>query len=176
MTFLPIVERELRQAARRASTYGMRFSAVLLAAFIALGLLSPSFRGVLNPTETGHTLFLAISALALGYGLIAGVRVTSDWRSTVSVTIFAPWPLNPSAIVPGARPGGLAGVQSIRPPKFNKACNRMNLKRTASCPNSQRVAEREWLRKTAPPRAGIRCGLGQTAVRESGPAVPRLTV
>ncbi len=81
MTFLPIVERELRQAARRTSTYWMRFAAVLLAAFIALDLLSPSFRGVINPAETGHTLFLAISTLALGYSLIAGVFVTADCLS-----------------------------------------------------------------------------------------------
>lgn len=81
MTFLPLVERELRQATRRASTYWLRFAAVLVATLIGMGLLSPSFWGVINPTETGRNLFLAISTLALGYGLVAGVFVTADCLS-----------------------------------------------------------------------------------------------
>ena len=81
MTFLPLVERELRQATRRASTYWLRFAAVAVAALMGLGLLSPSFWGVINPTETGRNLFLAISTLALGYGLVAGVFVTADCLS-----------------------------------------------------------------------------------------------
>ena len=81
MTFLPIVERELRQAARRTGTYWLRFAAVLVASLIGLGLLSPSFWGVINPTETGRNLFLAVSMFALGYGLVAGVFVTADCLS-----------------------------------------------------------------------------------------------
>ena len=81
MTFLPIVERELRQQARRPRTYALRFGAVLLAVCIGLGLLSPSFRGVIPPTETGRALFTALGLLGFGYALLAGVFVTADCLS-----------------------------------------------------------------------------------------------
>jgi ABC-type transport system involved in multi-copper enzyme maturation permease subunit len=78
MTFLPIVERELRQQARQPRTYWVRFAAVLLGVMIALGLLSPSFYGVIGPDQTGRALFLALGGLAFAYTLLAGVFATAD--------------------------------------------------------------------------------------------------
>lgn len=78
MTFLPIVECELRRQARQARTYGVRFVVVLLGAMIALGLLSPSFYGLVTPDQTGRVLFLSLGGLAFAYCLVAGVLVTAD--------------------------------------------------------------------------------------------------
>lgn len=78
MTFLPIVERELRQQARRPRTYWARFAAVLVGVMIALGLLSPSFHGVIAPDQTGRALFLTLGGLAFAYALLSGVFTTAD--------------------------------------------------------------------------------------------------
>ena len=86
MTFLPIVERELRVAARRRGTYGARtisaVAAIALCAWIliALGQVAgaPAF-GLL--AQGGAQLFRALSWLAFFYALITGVRLTSDCLS-----------------------------------------------------------------------------------------------
>src|ERR1041385_8470469 len=77
MTFLPVVERELRVAARRWYTYWTRF-------FAALGTLGICawvwIYGVSDrPTaERGQALFWVISGLAFTYSLLVGVIVTAD--------------------------------------------------------------------------------------------------
>jgi len=78
MSFLPIVARELRQAARRRRTYWLRAGAALLAAIIALGMLLPSYRGTRLPTDSGQAMFWLMSAVALAYCLFAGVFTTAD--------------------------------------------------------------------------------------------------
>lgn len=75
MTFLPIVERELRVAARRGSTYWSRVSAALLCIVISAYLLR--FSGV-APSQLGMTLFRVLAWLSLLYCLLAGPRLTAD--------------------------------------------------------------------------------------------------
>lgn len=79
MTFLPIVERELRVAGRRHATYSFRLWIALAA--IILGVL---FYGA-NTGAPKHILarriFDGLAALALFYCLIAGRRATADCLS-----------------------------------------------------------------------------------------------
>jgi hypothetical protein len=79
MTFLPIVERELRVAARRRGTYGMRtiIAGVATVAFAGCFLASQ-----MNPSVPfGKTLFWGLSALCLLYSLGAGRIMTADCLS-----------------------------------------------------------------------------------------------
>lgn len=78
MELLPTATRELRLAARRPGTYWIRVGFNALAILVVFGLLSPSFRGVRSPTETGQFLFLALSAAAFLLSLISGAFVTAD--------------------------------------------------------------------------------------------------
>ena len=81
MTFLPIVERELRVAARRPGTYWTRW-------FVALGmmavwvLLGVAMRKASHP-EANRTLFLALGILAFGIALF-GVWITARMRAGVT--------------------------------------------------------------------------------------------
>lgn len=79
MTFLPIVERELRVAARRAGTYWGRAAAALVAlavmAFIFLTFTH------LPPRNLGQALFVTLSILFLGVALLSGIRSTADCLS-----------------------------------------------------------------------------------------------
>ena len=80
MSFLPIVERELRAAARRKSTYRIRsWTAVLaiVASFFSLAFLwLARGRGGL-----GNSLFTGLTAYAFGLCLLAGVFLTADCLS-----------------------------------------------------------------------------------------------
>jgi len=80
VTFLPIVERELRAASRRKSTYRIRtWTAILatLASFFSLSVLwIARGRGGL-----GNSLFTGLSASAFGLCLLAGVFLTADCLS-----------------------------------------------------------------------------------------------
>ncbi len=79
MTFLPIVERELRVAARRPGTYWTRWFAALgmLATWVVLGV---AIRRA-QPAEVSKTLFLALGIMALGFSLLAGIFLTADCLS-----------------------------------------------------------------------------------------------
>jgi ABC-type transport system involved in multi-copper enzyme maturation permease subunit len=78
MIVLPIVDRELRVAARRAATYRTRLwaalAAILLAAWKCLGF---SWQGLAAASQ-GQALFNTLSGLAFVYCLGIGARVTSD--------------------------------------------------------------------------------------------------
>jgi len=77
MTFLPIVEREMRVAARRPQTQWFR----LLAAVAAIGLAFVIFAAHQGPASTGQLsklIFMALSVLAFGFSLLAGVFLTAD--------------------------------------------------------------------------------------------------
>jgi ABC-type transport system involved in multi-copper enzyme maturation permease subunit len=79
MTFLPIVERELRVAARRRSTYGMRMkiagaATLAFAACFVASQIAPS-------VPFGKTLFSGLSGLCLVYCLAAGRLMTADCLS-----------------------------------------------------------------------------------------------
>lgn len=75
MTFFPVVERELRVAARRRGTYRMRFLAgvggVLAAAWIALAIHG-------SEREMGAAVFGVEAALVFIYTAVAGTLATSD--------------------------------------------------------------------------------------------------
>lgn len=79
MTFLPIVARELRVAARRRGTYWSRsftaVAAIILGLFVYLNCLQEP------PAQVGQILFYTISGLAFLYCLVTGVRSTADCLS-----------------------------------------------------------------------------------------------
>ena len=80
MTFLPVVERELRVAGRLPGTHWVR----LVAAFVALGIggwimAIPYFRN--TPGVLGMALFVSMSILVNFYALLMGVLRTADCLS-----------------------------------------------------------------------------------------------
>ena len=79
MMFLPIVERELREAARRRSTYWIRLASALTA------LLTGSFFFLVtmhrSAQNLGIILFVALAVVTFVYCLIAGAWKTSDCLS-----------------------------------------------------------------------------------------------
>src|SRR5215813_9790061 len=80
MTFLPIVERELRISSRKAGTYRVRWifaGSVLAIWFFLLATSSHSM-----PTHTrSRMLFAAVGVLAFTFSLFAGVFLTADCLS-----------------------------------------------------------------------------------------------
>lgn len=78
MELLPTAARELRLASRRSRTYWTRVGFNSLAILFVFGLLSPSFRGVRTPAETGQFLFVALSGMAFFLSLLSGAFMTSD--------------------------------------------------------------------------------------------------
>src|SRR2546430_519889 len=79
MTFLPIVERELRVASRRRGTYWNRVLAALSAILVFAGTLW--FEGRVAPKELGKDVFQVLSGLFLFSSLVAGIRYTADCMS-----------------------------------------------------------------------------------------------
>src|SRR2546422_7803699 len=80
MTFLPIVERELRLAARRPGTYWTRGGAALVFVVICFSMLLTSL-SVQTTTSLGRSMFDVLAWIAFGYCLLAGVRYTADCLS-----------------------------------------------------------------------------------------------
>ena len=78
MTFLPIVERELRVAARRKAIYRVRFWGVVaaLAVFSVLMLLLE--REQVPQNERGRALFVGMGIVAFIYCLLSGAFFASD--------------------------------------------------------------------------------------------------
>lgn len=79
MTFLPIVERELRVASRRRSTYLGRLTGALVAIAMGGWVMLAAGRG--SPGRLGGVLFVALSAMLFLYSLAAGGRITADCLS-----------------------------------------------------------------------------------------------
>ena len=77
MTFLPIVERELRVAARRPATYWLRLG-VALVGFCVMGLLLSNSRRIGAPPTIGRNLFCALAIALFGFALFAGAFLTAD--------------------------------------------------------------------------------------------------
>jgi len=78
MTFLPIVQRELRVAARRKSTYRIRWWATLAAigmSFFSLLFLLLAGRG---RGSIGNQLFSNLTSYAFGLCVLSGVFLTAD--------------------------------------------------------------------------------------------------
>jgi ABC-type transport system involved in multi-copper enzyme maturation permease subunit len=76
MTFLPIVERELRVACHRRLTYVGRIVAALVAIIIGAWLILVSKAGA--PGVLANQIFTTLSWFAFCYGLLAGVLLTAD--------------------------------------------------------------------------------------------------
>jgi len=79
MTFLPIVERELRVTARRPGTYWMRAAVVLVMVVVSAWVFAVN-QGT-RTSEIGQILFLVLTGGAGLYCLFAGVRSTADCLS-----------------------------------------------------------------------------------------------
>ncbi|HYG35333.1 MAG TPA: ABC transporter permease subunit [Clostridia bacterium] len=77
MSFLPIVERELRVASRKPASYWMRSALALGTVVIWFSLLLAS-RASLSTSQRSMQLFLAIGILALFFCLCSGILLTSD--------------------------------------------------------------------------------------------------
>ena len=81
MTFLPIVERELRAAARRPATYWTRLAfAAVGVGIVSLALLFAVVAETAR-SRAGGNLFKFLSLLALGFSGLAGVFLTADCLS-----------------------------------------------------------------------------------------------
>lgn len=76
MTFLPIVQRELRVASRRASTYWLRFFAALLVLGFWIVLLMGTRR--MTPAQLSQHIIIMLGSLTLGFCMMAGAFLTSD--------------------------------------------------------------------------------------------------
>jgi hypothetical protein len=81
MTFLPIVDRELRLASRKRSTFWLRVVAALVATSIGAALMIIHSVGGMNRVALGGSLFGILTWLALGAVLSAGLFFTSDCLS-----------------------------------------------------------------------------------------------
>src|SRR5881409_992997 len=81
MTFLPVVDRELRVAARRRGTYWTRLLfAVVCAGIVGLVLMFAwAMRG--GTSGVGAGLFYFLTLIVLGFSAFAGVFLTADCLS-----------------------------------------------------------------------------------------------
>lgn len=80
MTFLPIVERELRVAARRRITFQIRFAGAVAATLLGgLYLAGSQLPGGLAPT--GRSLFSLLIGLEFTFALLTGPFLTADCLS-----------------------------------------------------------------------------------------------
>lgn len=76
MTFLPIVARELRVAARRRAAHWNRVVAALLALVVCTFVFANFARG--SQAELGLVLFVSLAWLAMVFCALAGARLTAD--------------------------------------------------------------------------------------------------
>jgi ABC-type transport system involved in multi-copper enzyme maturation permease subunit len=80
MTFLPVVERELRVASRRRATYWLRSILGLGMVLLWFFMLIAGQRS-LSTFAMGQMLFITTGILALGFCILAGVFLTADCLS-----------------------------------------------------------------------------------------------
>src|SRR5215831_13145419 len=81
MTFLPVVERELRVAARKRSTFRIRIIAAVVALVIGSAIMLFSRLNGVTTTQLGAALFSTLTWLCLGAALSGGLFYTSDCLS-----------------------------------------------------------------------------------------------
>src|SRR2546421_8190360 len=79
MTFLPIVERELRITCRKPGTYRMRW--VLAGSILIFWFFLLSVSHYSSNAERGKMLFTAVGILAFAFCLLSGVFLTADCLS-----------------------------------------------------------------------------------------------
>ncbi len=91
MTLLPIVERELRVAARKRATYWTRASIALLATIVVVATFLASLA---DPAANfGQLLFWGLAGLSMIYCLVAGMTYGEFWRMVVLLVdtfLFSP--------------------------------------------------------------------------------------
>jgi ABC-type transport system involved in multi-copper enzyme maturation permease subunit len=81
VTFLPVVERELRVAARKRSTFWMRVVAAIIAVIIG-ALMLAFYRAVgTKMFNIGGVLFQTLGWMSLGAALVSGLFLTADCLS-----------------------------------------------------------------------------------------------
>lgn len=80
MTLLPIVDRELRTAARRPRTYYGRMVTAACTVVLA-GILLPTLTAQFTVSQ-GKSLFSVLAAVTFGYCLLIGTRATADCVSS----------------------------------------------------------------------------------------------
>lgn len=78
ISFLPIIERELRRLSRRPFTYRARSAAGFGAALISLGVLAVSIITGSDPVTVGRAIFLPLAVLSFGISLMTGPILTAD--------------------------------------------------------------------------------------------------
>src|SRR5580692_7005526 len=76
MTFLPIVERELRVASRRLGTFWSRLGVASLAILIGASIFLVNFGAA--PATIGKYIFIGLAILSFLYCLFSGRRFTAD--------------------------------------------------------------------------------------------------
>ena len=81
MTILPIVERELRGAARRPGTYWLRLTAAFVAITVFGWMLLTLLRDNVPAAAHGRYLFRVLFGLAFAYCLFIGAWLTADCLS-----------------------------------------------------------------------------------------------
>src|SRR5215469_6187629 len=81
MTFLPIVERELRVASRKRSTFWLRLVVALVALIIGTGFMVLNVATGMGAASLGSGLFRTVTGLALACAVTAGLFFTSDCLS-----------------------------------------------------------------------------------------------
>jgi len=81
MTFLPIIDRELRVAARKRSTFWLRVASALVGMAIGGGIMMLCRLGAFGASAMGDALFNVLTWLALLAALAAGLFFTSDCLS-----------------------------------------------------------------------------------------------
>ncbi len=79
MTFLPIVERELRVASRKRGTYWMRIGGAIGALLVGGWIMLMMQR--LPPQQMGKIIFSALAVLTFIFAACSGIRLTSDCLS-----------------------------------------------------------------------------------------------
>src|SRR5688572_19533306 len=78
MVVLPVIERELRVAARRRGTYNTRLWAVTGAVAIILWQFLRFRSGSATASTQGREMFVSLALLAFVFAFIAGARNTAD--------------------------------------------------------------------------------------------------
>src|SRR6266567_7442343 len=81
MTFLPVVDRELRVAARRRGTYWTRLLFAVVCAGIVSLVLMVAWAVQRGTSGVGAGLFYFLTLIVLGFSAFAGVLLTADCLS-----------------------------------------------------------------------------------------------
>lgn len=81
MNFLIILERQLRQLARRPFVYRVRGGTGLAAALIGLGLIAAGISAGRDPSQLGAMVFRYMTLMAFAVSLFSGLILTADCLS-----------------------------------------------------------------------------------------------